>query len=60
MKQYKERKEQEMVKGALARKFNYMRRITFMLNLLKSNLTLSKKKQEKAWQAVVLHRQHVL
>ena len=56
LKHYKERKEQDMVKSALARKFNYMRRITFMLNVFKQNLALSKKKQETAWRAAILHR----
>ena len=37
-----------MVKSALARKFNYMRRISFMLKVLQRNLALAKKKQEKA------------
>ena len=49
-----------MVKSALARKFNYMRRISFMLKVLQRNLALAKKKQEKAWRAAILHKQHTL
>ena len=57
---YLERKNQEMIKNALARKFNYTRRLLWTIKIFRRNLERSRGKQQTAWRAAILHRQHTL
>lgn len=60
LRSYLEKKNQEMVKNALARKFNYTRRLLWTINIFRRNLERSRAKQQAAWRAAILHRQHTL
>ena len=60
LKDYLEKKNQDMIKSALARKFNYTRRLLWILKIFRRNLDRSRAKQQSAWRAAILNRQHTM
>ena len=60
LKNYLDKKNQDMIKSALARKFNYTRRLLWIIKIFRRNLDRSRLKQQSAWRAAILHRQHTL
>ena len=60
LKSFLSRKQDEMVKAAMARKFNYIRRLKSVLGLFRANIEFRKAYRRKIVESDILYKKAVL